>query len=80
MSSETDHFEIVDGEEISISEEQYDQALSETTEGFPARLSVEEKREYLRSRNLALIIVDGTLGLIDREDLKDYMLANPWKF
>lgn len=70
-----DYFELVDGEEIAISEEEYDQALSETTEGFPIGLSVEEKREYLHSRNLALIIVDGVLGLIDKDDMKDYVLA-----
>jgi hypothetical protein len=31
--------------------------------------TTEEKREYLRSRNLAVIVVDGRVGLIAREDL-----------
>lgn len=43
--------------------------LEEATGGFPEGLSVEEKREYLRSHNLAVTIVDGRIGLIAREDL-----------
>jgi hypothetical protein len=35
---------------------------SETTEGFP------KEKEYLRSRNLTVTVVDGRIGLIARED------------
>lgn len=55
-----------------MDEEQHDQVFSE---GFPTELSIEEKQEYLRSRNLAPIIIDGAVGLIDKDDLKEYVRA-----